>query len=396
MKLTPQRPVTIDKVQYGERWFPRLYRHTDQSLLLYIEYGHDRHFSPDFRLRSTDGGKTWGGACDNTPRTGWCHSFADGELYELDVYGVDDPKHDGYAGYFAAWSRPGNKKSVRKEIIRVHAPSGKKMPLTALSRTGYPTFHWWPLWNTLHGTDQLKGDEIHLSGPTFFSGMELDGKLIATAAGDHRDPTVKGNVLWLFESTDRGRTWEERAEIARDPSAPEGVNESTIVRLRDGRLYVIARTGDRIIHTWSSDQGKTWTPPQPIRLIDEPDHTVRICWPVCRQLADGTLVLVYGRPGKNVVFDPTGTGTQWQGRLDLHAWELDTQASRGVPPEQRLNNSVGLGVRYWNSGDYLFLVPDGPPEKREMLVGYDVQHYVEEKDADPVSGVRMVRVRLED
>jgi hypothetical protein len=308
------------------------------------------------------------------------------------VYGVCDPKADGWAGFFGAWSRPGDKKSVRKEIVRVHCPSAKKISLLKMSNSGYPTFPWWPLWNTLHGTDQLTGTEVSLASLTFFSGFELDGQIIATAAGDHSDPAVKDNVLWLFESSDRGHTWHERAEIARYPGKPEGVNESSMVHLKDGRLYVVARTGKELIQVWSSDKGKTWTKPEYVKLSDEGNRDVTGVWPVCKKLADGTLVLAYGRPGKNVVFDPTGTGTKWQGRLDLHAWELDTQAKKGVPPEQRINNTLDPGVRYWNSGDYLFLMTDGP---REVLVGYDVQHFIEEKDADPVGGVRMVRVRLE-
>src|SRR6185295_19598168 len=100
----------------------------------------------------------------------------------------------------------------------------------------------------------------------------------------------------------------------------------------------------------------------------------------------------FGRPGKYLIFDPSGTGTQWQGRLDLHAWELDTQARFGVPPELRLHGPTEQGVRYWDSGDYLGCVPDGP---RQMLVCYDVQGYYETWNAHPVSGVRMVRVRLD-
>jgi len=65
----------------------------------------------------------------------------------------------------------------------------------------------------------------------------------------------------------------------------------------------------------------------------------------------------------------------------------------GVPEGQRLRGPTHLGVRYWDSGDYLGLVATGP---REMLVVYDVHHYVESWNAVPVEGVRMVRVRIEE
>jgi hypothetical protein len=110
-------------------------------------------------------------------------------------------------------------------------------------------------------------------------------------------------------------------------------------------------------------------------------------------LADGTLTLVYGRPGKHLIIDPSGTGRQWQSRLDLHAWELDTQAIMGVPPELRLHGPCEKGIRYWDSSDYIGCIPDGP---RALLVCYDVQSYHEHWNAHPVSGVRMLRVALED
>ena len=67
-----------------------------------------------------------------------------------------------------------------------------------------------------------------------------------------------------------------------------------------------------------------------------------------------------------------------------------------MPPEQRLRGMVGVDwTKRWDretdSGDYLGVVATGP---RELLVVYDVHSYVENWNANPVSGVRMVRVRL--
>jgi hypothetical protein len=30
---------------------------------------------------------------------------------------------------------------------------------------GYPTFPWWPLYNSLHGREDLRGDEVLIGGP---------------------------------------------------------------------------------------------------------------------------------------------------------------------------------------------------------------------------------------
>jgi len=68
MKLIPTRPVTILAERHAQRWFPYLFRHTDGSLLLYIEHGYDGHFSPCYRSRSVDHGSTWHEETENVPR----------------------------------------------------------------------------------------------------------------------------------------------------------------------------------------------------------------------------------------------------------------------------------------------------------------------------------------
>lgn len=398
MRAIPSRPVTIDSVRYGERWFPFVFRHTDGRLLMYIEYGHDAHFSPCFRLESCDEGRTWGNPCDNVPRVAWTHSFADGGLFEFDAYGVQDPKQPDTACYYGAWSHPSKPGSpVQKSLVRVQCPSARPGTLNALR--GYPTFHWWDLWNGLHASKELSGNEIFINGPNFTSGLDAgDGRLLAVAYYPHKDTTIEGDWVWLFESRDRGHSWREISVVAR-PSAdlPKGANETTLVRLKDGRLYAIARTyGPRLVHMWSSDEGMTWTKPVPLSLIDS-DQRPGWVWPVCKIMKDGTLALTYGRPGKHLILDPSGTGTQWQSHLDLHAWELDTQAHNGVPPEQRLRGIVGYNPdiycnRYTDSGDYLALIPTG---ENSLLIMYDVHSYVEHWNTAPVEAIRMVRVEVQ-
>lgn len=395
MRFVADRPVTIEKAQYAERWFPFVFRTTEGILLMYVEYGFDAHWAPFFRLESHDNGRTWVNPTDNVPRLAWCHSFADGELFEVDSYGVHDPKTPADAVYFGCWSYPGRRAQAPvKGFVRVRNSSNKKVCLTEMR--GYPTHPWWNLWNTLHGTDALTGSEVFLNGPYFTGGVELpDGRLLA--AGYWTDAV-------LYESRDRGHTWEEAAFINKTSATGIEANETTLVRLDDGRLYVVCRTeptqsnvhGGRLMHAWSSDLGKTWTPLEPVPLIDS-DHQPRYAWPRLCKLSGGGLVLVYGRPGKHLVVDPSGTGSQWQGRFDLHQWELDTQALHGVPPELRLRGIVGEDLaqrcdRHTDSGDYLGVVETAP---RELLVFYDVHAYVERWNARPCSAVRMVRLRVE-
>jgi hypothetical protein len=395
MKLVPTRPVTIIADRNAQRWFPFLFRHTDGSLLLYVENGFDANFSPFYRSRSVDGGKTWLAEEPNAPRVVWTHSFADGELLELDAYGVADPAQPDTYCYLAAWSNPGQPAApVTQGIARVHAPSLGAATLTSMGGHGYPTFPWWPLFNSLHGKEDVTGDEVRIGGAYFMNGLEVAGRLLAVGYNNSRDDDTVSLVVCL-ESTDRGRNWHEVGVVARgkigSAETPEGFNETSFAQLKDGRLHCVMRSGKRLYQVWSSDGGRSWTEPQPLRLIDS-EHQPQMVWPTTKVLEDGTLVLTYGRPGKHMVFDPTGTGEQWQGHLDLHQWELDTQAMMGVPEELRLHGPTEQCIRYWDSGDYLGLVATGP---RELLVTYDVQTYYESWNSVPVSGVRMVRVTLE-
>lgn len=397
MRFIPEnRPVTIHSVRYGERWFPTIFRHTDTSLLLYLAWGHDAHFSPMMRIRSEDNGRTWSEPIDNVPRGDCLYSFADGELFELDGVGIQDPNDRDTAVHYGARSYPGRVHDVvRHELVRVHCPSRNPTPLSAMI-SGYPTCRWWPLWNGLWGRDDMTADDIHVSGPAFTSALQLeDGRLLAMAYGADRHSDAGQTSVWTFESSNSGRTWEETGVAASGPAMGLEPNETTFVRLKDGRLYAIMRVDDGPIgkafhHIWSNDDGRTWTTPEPIHLVDE-DHSPGIAWPRSVVLDDGTLVMIYGRPVRNLIFDPTGTGTQWQGRLDLTALENETQALMGVPEDLRIRRPGGN--REWDSSDYLGLVTDGP---RRLIVVYDAQQYVEHWNAKPASAVRMLRVRLEE
>ncbi|MHB0939497.1 MAG: sialidase family protein [Armatimonadota bacterium] len=393
MPFMPERPVTIEKVRFGERWFPFLFRMPDGLLVMTIEYNFDTHWAPNLRIISADNGRTWAYPTDYVPRVAWCHPFADGELFEIDSYGIRDPQK-GDAVYFGAWSHPARPNDAPcKEFVRMRGVTQRGMTLAQLR--GCPTHPWWNLWNTLLGKADVSAEDVIVFGPYLTSGVEMpDGRLIAAGYWSH---------CAIYESHDRGHTWDEVGIISDPAQGGPEANETALQLLPDGRLYAVMRTentvagyGGQFTHAWSEDDGRTWTALEPLALQDEPDHRVGCAWPAMTQLANGTLVLAYGRPGKNLVFDPTGTGTGWQGRLDLHAWELDTQALNGVPPAQRLRGVVGEDWskrmdRHTDSGDYLGVVAIG---ERELLVVYDVHAYVENWNAYPVNGVRMVKVRL--
>jgi len=120
----------------------------------------------------------------------------------------------------------------------------------------------------------------------------------------------------VYASTDQGKTWTRRGGVA----FPEPqFDEHMIVELRDGRLWMLARTNYGIAESLSRDQGRTWSTPQPSR-IKHPSARFHL-----RRLASGRLLLVkHGliderTPGRSHLraFLSDDDGQTWQGGLML-------------------------------------------------------------------------------
>jgi hypothetical protein len=60
-------------------------------------------------------------------------------------------------------------------------------------------------------------------------------------------------------STDQGKTWTRRGGVAFPGT---DFDEHMIVELRDGRLWMLARTKKGISESFSTDRGATWSEPQ--------------------------------------------------------------------------------------------------------------------------------------
>ena len=154
--------------------------------------------------------------------------------------------------------------------------------------------------------DQGTGDEW--AGLIFHrSVVELrDGSLLAAMYGNfEQDTTPPTNPrskietkykerAFVVRSTDQGRTWRYVSTVvAPDPAVvddSEGFNEWSIVRLADGRLFGVIRTGHytSFVVAWSSDEGKTWTKPF------TPAGLGPGCDPWVIRLSDGRLALAHG------------------------------------------------------------------------------------------------------
>jgi predicted neuraminidase len=91
----------------------------------------------------------------------------------------------------------------------------------------------------------------------------------------------------VFASTDQGKTWTQRGGVAFPDTA---FDEHMIVELKDGRLWMLARTTQGISESFSSDKGATWSDPQPSSIKN---CSARF---FIRRLASGNLLLVKNGP----------------------------------------------------------------------------------------------------
>ncbi len=134
-----------------------------------------------------------------------------------------------------------------------------------------------------------------------------DGSLLAAMYGnfeaDSIAPTNPQSKIeskfklraFTARSTDNGSTWRYLSSVAvpdRDhPDDSEGYNEWTIVRLEDGRLLGIIRTGHftPMVAVWSTDEGRTWTAPHAPQGLGPAGVD-----PNLLRLADGRVALAFG------------------------------------------------------------------------------------------------------
>lgn len=114
-------------------------------------------------------------------------------------------------------------------------------------------------------------------------------------------PTVLKNSDWLlpvsdwhkktarvFASTDEGATWKERGRV----QFPDWeFDEHMMVELRDGRIWMLARTKGQPHDSFSSDGGRTWSEPVPTQSFQNLNARFFV-----RRLKSGRLLLVKNGP----------------------------------------------------------------------------------------------------
>lgn len=101
--------------------------------------------------------------------------------------------------------------------------------------------------------------------------------------------STEGSGGWRvhFEATtDNGKTWSKIGPI--DNGQTQGAIQPSILKHKGGKLQVLCRSRDRaVLESWSSDQGKTWTPLAKTSLPNNNSGTDAVT------LQDGRQLLVY-------------------------------------------------------------------------------------------------------
>ncbi|MEI6714804.1 MAG: sialidase family protein [Verrucomicrobiota bacterium] len=91
----------------------------------------------------------------------------------------------------------------------------------------------------------------------------------------------------VYVSSDKGETWTRRGGVTFPQSQ---FDEHMIIERRDGSLWMLGRTNQGLSESTSTDQGRTWSEPQP-SAIRNPSARIFI-----RRLASGNLLLVKNGP----------------------------------------------------------------------------------------------------
>ena len=148
---------------------------------------------------------------------------------------------------------------------------------------------------TWHKPEKLASDIL---GPIKNKPIQLTGGTIISPSSTETDKAWK---VQMEISNDDGETWKR---IPVDASGNFKVIQPTVLRYSNNRLQILCRSDQqKLIESWSLDEGKTWSKLTPIDLPNPNSGIDAVT------LNDGTQMLVY---------NPTIPGKEWyEGRAKL-------------------------------------------------------------------------------
>lgn len=287
----------------------------------------------------------------------------------------NQPGHGGREGDVEAWvSGDGGKLWERSGTVAPHEPGTLRVNVAfGLAHDGAPVVLaagavverprsdiWLPVWASRsedggktwrhaatvklpEGADHLipYGDIVQLPGRRLAASFYLHYG--TTAKGLKLEPPRKGpgGTAYVLFSEDDGRSWGNGVVIGKDD-----YNETTLLRVRAGRMLAAARTyRDAQLELFASeDEGRTWTREGPISLPRQiPASLLR--------LADGRILVTYGvreRANRGVAVRVSAD----EGRTWEAAWpivKLDGARDSGYPSTVQLGDGT-LVTAWYASG----------------------------------------------
>lgn len=340
-KLTVHVGKTVEITRAKDRcWFPSIYQFANKDLIVDMSMHADTtHPEGGFRQAyciSRDGGATWS------------------ERFPVETFGgvwAETPSPDG-----SVWA-------ISSHVIGKESEQDFLFERTHLFDRG-------------RNGDGIKVDKrsdikLHMNSPiqgVMFTGSILpshDGGLL-TCVYTHTQAQPKYYHVSIARSDDNGLTWHEGTIISSVPNedqplpgmGKDGPCEAGLVRLRDGRLFVIYRTGSDgyMGVAWSSDEGRTWTPPTliPYKGVE----------PRVRLLSNGILACSTGRPGPvMMMFSLDGTGKNWSNFTNIFS-DMSTRYTEFVELAPGKLFLVYDGVPYgWKE------IPSGDEKAQNVIYG---------------------------
>ena len=166
--------------------------------------------------------------------------------------------------------------------------------------------------NTLVMDPERVGDLTRLTDAVHAEGAAISAQLghagLVAQNQSKRNPSLAPSTRFSLPAMGRvqGATRAQLDEVVESLVVGQDwdhdVRVVLFVRLRDGRLYAVARTHRPLVHMWSSDEGKTWT--KPVEL------EVGRVLPDLVLMSNGVLACAYGRPASCLMFSLDG-GKTW-------------------------------------------------------------------------------------
>jgi len=335
-------PFTILTKDNGELCTPRLWTLPCGDLLVTYSDDGDFGYARWRATRSRDSGKTWQEDVEVLSAPAFLSlDRSTTRMYEFHSFAVKESKPSRFLFRYRDSIDDGRTFGPNQYAAYEH--DVERGPCIGDGEKIHTLFHNLIHWEdvlTAAGWEKLEwlNAQTGYHGPSYFTHFIRfnDGSLghVVNLQSDGAGSTATWH-LHLLRSTDGGVTWHHRSRITPLVN-PSNASEGCPVRLANGRLHVVFRYPPdhrKVRQTWSEDDGLTWSEPTILH-----DHVCGIV-PAVHRLADGALMLVYGRPGMWIMFDPTGTTRGWEveRRFDLTRGEELTLRTNAPVKTARLD-----------------------------------------------------------